>query len=330
MACSSKKDSKLTVKVDPIQVFGKAEGNEDEIIGLVGGLAVDAFDNLYVTDNAFKKIKIFSNSGMLVKTMGRGEGRGPGEFLDLRTIDVDSSGNVYVVDMSKLEITMFDTSGKVIKTLKTPFKPTQIVSYSPANVFVTGFPDSYQGDLIYKYDLTVVEADAPVLRFCERYTGPHQWEIEHVGETNRISKSTDGGILFGTYFPYIIRKFSPEGKLEYELTRSPHFYRPPYLKSKETRYIMPLSGSKACVFLQEDVIINLIYEINEGRKLLRLYLDFWDADHKEFLGMVSATDLGIELSFHITTDRRGSLYVFSDKPYPRVIKYRVILSRKAV
>lgn len=98
-------------------------GSEDDsnyMFYRIRGLAVDAEDNILISDMSNYRIQVFDKDGKYIKTIGR-SGQGPGEFEQPTLIRVDSSyGKIYVNDMfSALDI--FDREGDFTKSLKLSF-----------------------------------------------------------------------------------------------------------------------------------------------------------------------------------------------------------------
>ncbi|MBX9602908.1 MAG: hypothetical protein K2X35_18030 [Bryobacteraceae bacterium] len=88
-----------------------------------GGVAVDAFGNLYIADTADHRIRKVSPSGIITTIAGNGvTGHGFGPWSDggpatsanlagPRGVAVDPNGNVYIADTSHLSIRKVSTSG---------------------------------------------------------------------------------------------------------------------------------------------------------------------------------------------------------------------------
>ncbi len=323
-------ESSITVKLEKILEIGKEKGNENEIIGHPTDIYVNKSGELYLADYAFKNVKKYSSTGQFIKSFGKGEGKGPGEFLEPRGIDVDISGNVYVVDMKKRNITVFDSLGSVIYILGTKMQPTFVQAFSPEEVFVVGFPNTYLDELIYKYNLEKSTTD-PVKKFGERYSGAKKFEIENSGFSSRILKINDSekGILLSDYYPYRIIFYDNLDGEQFQLKRDVSFYKPPYIKSQTPLYVYPLAGSVGLI-KTKNLIIDYIFYVDEENKIIKPYLDFWDINTKEFLGCISEKELGIKLGRYIFADSSGFFYNYENEPYPHITKYKLIIEKKTV
>lgn len=70
----------------------------------------DSKQNLYVVDQRATEIKVFNSSGKYVKTLGK-NGRGPGEFLDISSIDIVHGDTLVVFDAINQRFSTLDING---------------------------------------------------------------------------------------------------------------------------------------------------------------------------------------------------------------------------
>jgi DNA-binding beta-propeller fold protein YncE len=70
-------------------------------------------------DPSYKKVALFDKSGKFIRTIGRGIGRGPGEFQRPIALDANA-GRVAVFDYDGNRVTVFDTTGNLLWTRITP------------------------------------------------------------------------------------------------------------------------------------------------------------------------------------------------------------------
>jgi DNA-binding beta-propeller fold protein YncE len=73
------------------------------------GLAVDSYDNIYVTDRDNDRVQIFTNNGTFITSFGS-EGEADGQFNRPEGIGVDpfsGTGLVYVADTGNSRIQVF-------------------------------------------------------------------------------------------------------------------------------------------------------------------------------------------------------------------------------
>ena len=109
--------SPFTVKVQPFQVrlvlsFG-SEGSSVGMFDFPWGVAVNARDEIAVTDSGNHRVQIFSSDGNYLRSFGR-KGTKQGEFNDPRGIAFHKNGNILVVDYGNARIQIFSGEGEYI------------------------------------------------------------------------------------------------------------------------------------------------------------------------------------------------------------------------
>lgn len=89
---------------------------EDDAYGFsrIMGLTVDASSRIWVLDGQTRTLRVFDDSGALVRTIGR-EGQGPGEFRAPAALFPGDEGRVWAVDMGNQRYTAFDSGGAVVE-----------------------------------------------------------------------------------------------------------------------------------------------------------------------------------------------------------------------
>jgi len=78
----------------------------------------DTAGNIFVLDWGERKVKEFSPAGTFVGAYGRGEGKGPGEFLNLTDFDIGEDRSVWTCDPVNGLVTIFNRKGDVIRTIR--------------------------------------------------------------------------------------------------------------------------------------------------------------------------------------------------------------------
>lgn len=82
------------------------------------GIAVDAGDNIYVTDSRLGKIFVFNDNGRFIRSMG--QARGEGSLARPTGIAIDkSAGRIYVADTIRHRINVTDLSGNLLSHIGT-------------------------------------------------------------------------------------------------------------------------------------------------------------------------------------------------------------------
>ena len=111
--------SPFTVKVQPFQVRPVLSlGSKGSSVGMFSrpwGVAVNARDEIAVTDQSNNRVQIFSSDGNYLRSFGR-EGSKNGEFNCPRGIAFHENGNIFVADSDNYRIQIFSGKGKYVST----------------------------------------------------------------------------------------------------------------------------------------------------------------------------------------------------------------------
>jgi DNA-binding beta-propeller fold protein YncE len=119
----SSKNEKIVADMQSknIYVFGADDALQRVITGddIPGGfrmpvyVAVDAIDNVYVTDTMNFMVRIFDAKGKYLSSIGQ-IGDSPGSFARPKGVAVDSERNVYVMDSILANFQIFNQSGQLL------------------------------------------------------------------------------------------------------------------------------------------------------------------------------------------------------------------------
>lgn len=311
------KEKELNATLELVQEFGEPIGGEDDILGLISSFFIDKKFNLYVADDAFKVIRKYSTDGKFLKKIGFGPGKGPGEFSNIHSIYVDSLFNVYAIDKVNSRLTVFDSSNTLLQTKKINFIPAQIVVYEPMVVDISGFPFTYQGNLIHRYNLK--GGDSVMTTYGERPTDK-KFELGFKsGNSGRLLNDKSGFIYFSHFYPYIIKKFSLDGKLLNIFEGNKDIAVP--FRSTITNTIESPAGIRELAILPNNKLLVLFVE-KKGDELIQ-YFHIWDSENGEFLGAIPCKDLGLNFVRFIRSDNEGNIYLDFIDPYPHINKYKL-------
>jgi hypothetical protein len=113
-------------------------------------MTVDSRGQLYVTDRGIAGIRVFSDTGALVRTIGRA-GDGPGEFQRTPLVYVGSQDTVYALDKEAMRLTVFAPDN---------FSAVETIDISGAETFDAEF-QTFQ----YAQNLIGVVKDGFLVRF---------------------------------------------------------------------------------------------------------------------------------------------------------------------
>ena len=111
------RDSPFAVQVTPFQFkpvlsFGK-EGSSKGMFGLPWGVAVNAKDEVAVTDSYDQRVRIFNSKGNYLRSFDRSVTKG-GEFIFATGITYHNNGNIFVADNRNSRIQIFSGKGEYV------------------------------------------------------------------------------------------------------------------------------------------------------------------------------------------------------------------------
>ena len=109
--------SPFTVQVKPFQFrpvlsFGK-QGSSVGMFNCPWGVAVNARDEIALTDQKNNRVQIFNSDGNYLRSFGR-EGKKVGEFKEPRGIAFHNNGNIFVADNGNHRIQIFRGEGEYV------------------------------------------------------------------------------------------------------------------------------------------------------------------------------------------------------------------------
>ncbi len=118
-------------------------GSDPGQLGAPAGLALDANEDLYITEQGNHRVSRFTRDGEFLMTFG-GPGSAPGQFHKPWGITVDSQGNVYVADWGNDRVQKFTPQGEFLTTIGEPgsgpgrlHRPSDVAVDADGDVYVT-------------------------------------------------------------------------------------------------------------------------------------------------------------------------------------------------
>lgn len=293
----------------------------DNLIGGIRDMTTDREGNLYIVDHQAVNVKKFDREGRLTKIFGLGEGRGPGEFANPISVAVDSSDNVYVVDMGNNNVNVFSPDNEVINQFSIGFMPARIIVDRDKSIYLNGFPMFYAGELIYKYELDENNRYQITNTFGKRPEAVDENLIERAGNVDVLGLDADGNVYHSLWYPYEIRKYTPDGELLYSYNREVSFFNDPELDSRGI--VRFTSGSWGLIPLHEGIVINQYFKINDNSEWTMFY-DLIDLKQGEHIGLISEIESDLPLHGRtIAIDREQNIYIGTNYPETGIYKYRL-------
>lgn len=109
-----------------VQEFRTIEQFGNDAITMVTQIEISDDGILYVLDFPQKIIARISSKGEFLRTIGKGEGDGPGEFRQPIDFAVTGHGYLYVADASQKSVTTFNPAGEVVDFIRLDEIPHRI------------------------------------------------------------------------------------------------------------------------------------------------------------------------------------------------------------
>ncbi len=82
-------------------------------LGQVEAIEVDALERVYVLESDERRVRVFTTSGTLVRTLGR-SGKGPGEFQNPVGMTWAPDGTLWIIDPGNARASIYDTTGQYL------------------------------------------------------------------------------------------------------------------------------------------------------------------------------------------------------------------------
>ena len=118
-------------------------GSDPGQLGAPAGLALDANEDLYITEQGNHRVSRFTRDGEFLVTFG-GPGSAPGQFHKPWGITVDGQGNVYVADWGNDRVQKFTPQGEFLTTIGESgsgpgrlHRPSDVAVDADGDVYVT-------------------------------------------------------------------------------------------------------------------------------------------------------------------------------------------------
>jgi hypothetical protein len=106
------------VMVEDLRI-GSVEGPDEDVFGMVLGMAVDSLGSIYIADRMSQEIRVFDSSGRFMFRFG-GSGSGPGEFRSVRGLRWSPSGTLWAADRRNNRYSEFTAAGEFLRSYNVP------------------------------------------------------------------------------------------------------------------------------------------------------------------------------------------------------------------
>jgi hypothetical protein len=103
-------ETPVTVQLEELWRLGGDSESDEEFFGVIGAIALDEGQNVYLLDRQLSEVKVFSPTGGYLRTIGR-EGEGPGEFRRPSDMFFTPEGDLAVLQTAPGKLVLLTPDG---------------------------------------------------------------------------------------------------------------------------------------------------------------------------------------------------------------------------
>lgn len=194
-------------------------------------LKVDQESSIFVMDWGDLRIKKYSSDGRSIGIVGKGKGRGPGEFMNPMHFDVAANGSIWVCDSETGRLSVFRPDGVLEKTIATTLIPSRVVALNAGNCLVLG----QQGDELF----ALLDGEGTILRrFGTFVTDQIKNKLILDGW---IARNGNDGFVYAPLYASILAGYSLQGGEKFIVELVDPVPRPALAVTKQGVYIEPVT-----------------------------------------------------------------------------------------
>ena len=228
-----------TIHADTLWRVGNRNDDPPELgFSIVSDIELDSLGHLLVVDSRKSRVCVLTQSGGYVATLGHGSPAVGGLSLPI-AVSVAPDSDIFVYDAGSANVVEFNKNYAFVRTIRTSKVIGNVRSFvvSRDRIYVSGVgqdPD-LRGHTVH----TFARATGTYL-FSFGLLAPTSTEdVSYLVGAGRITRARDGGLWYAQVAPYVVRKYSPDGRLLVEIDRANAF-----LTSGDSAYAILLQGGR--------------------------------------------------------------------------------------
>lgn len=299
-------------------IAGKDLEKDSILVGSIRGISLNNDGDIYLLDNANKKVFQFDSIGKYKSAYISGVGRGPGEVANPNSIFVDKNNFVYLTDRDKRMFYIFEESGELFAEKKLDLIPSKITAFDTSKVFVTGFRFSFNdSNIVQSYSFENSEYSY-VASFGNRAPVENELMANMSGFSDFISVAGQKFVL-NRFFPYHFDIYDENLTLTHEELKEHVEFKPP---ARDNGLINLNAVGREILVLKDLVMVRYLVD---GKS----FFDIYDLNF-EYLKTKSALELGmIEGGKHFASypNKNQVISIYED-PYLNVMRYNFEKEKK--
>ncbi|MCK4824963.1 6-bladed beta-propeller [bacterium] len=192
--------------------IGEEESRPDYLFFRVSSIAIDREENIYVTDEGEKHIKVFNREGVHLRTIGR-PGQGPGEIGHPSEIFITMNNELTVTDLRRRELHSLSNEGRYLgsKKFNTVF-PLEIARDSKGYYYVMNWMRE-PGSRSTGFDLLTFDSSLEIVSTLVKVEISPQTQREDFDQIPEFAIRKDDCLVFGYSGSYTFKILSPDGEV---------------------------------------------------------------------------------------------------------------------
>jgi hypothetical protein len=289
--------------------IGVDYGEEYLMFGYIGGIGLDAQENIYVLDTRNFKIQIFDRIGAYLDTISLVRGQGPQELSMIMNFAVTPGGRIFILDTGGNKVLAFDHNKKFFNSIKIDFEALNIIPYEKDKIILLGLKHD---KILHVYDIS----GNNTCSFGNPLESPAQLSSQKnspfVRTPQRINISWGGKIFVLNPHKYEVFVFR-KNKLIQKIQGKNKAYLPLGVR-KTANGRVSFFWPYASMFEHQDKFYVILRVVSKKGvyQILDIFEDYKPISSIEVNGFVHAIDY------------EGRLYMVDEEKYPKVVRYQVI------
>lgn len=254
--------------------------------------------NYIVNDRRGKQVLIFDQKGNFKNILGR-LGKGPGEYVNVASIDINSSNEILVLDVGNMKVSKYNMGGKFIKSFNINGFASRILADNEDGFYLydpLSAVKPIDKDIIFHYDGN----GRNDFNFCKPF-----FETGIGGGSFR--KDIDGNLYASHSFCFLVRKYSSKGKNLGSIIVKSDYIR--ILKLKNNEPYPPVSELNESSSIT-DFVINSKYILVQirginGKNIINIY---------DYSGNLLKSNIILPLHLLLATTGDDNMFYFIQEP----------------
>ena len=191
--------------------IGAEESRQEYLFFEISSVTVDREENIYVTDQGEKHIKVFDRVGNYLRTIGR-PGQGPGEFGRPTETFITKNNELRISDPSRRQVHSYTADGRYLESKRfDTLYPMKLARDSKGDYYVLNFwrePGAGPGG----FDILKLSPDLAVVSTVIKVAISAEAKREEFDQLPGFAVRYDGCLVLGYASNYTFKILNPEGE----------------------------------------------------------------------------------------------------------------------